>query len=147
MSGPLDQVYQEIILKHYRNAPRRGEMEAPDVVIPMRNPTCGDEIFLQVRVREGKIEDVRFSGHGCAISQASASMMADKVAGTTWEDADALAARFKDLLHGDEAAAKDRVLGDLRSLAGVSRLPGRVRCAMLGWAALEEAKKRITPAD
>jgi nitrogen fixation NifU-like protein len=138
----VDLLYQELILKHYRSAAHRGELERPDVVVPMKNPTCGDDILLQVRVEEGRVADVRFSGHGCAISQAAASMMSEKIVGRSFDEIHALAGRFKDLVHGDAEAAKDRALGDLRALAGVARLPSRVKCAMLAWDALAEAERR-----
>lgn len=145
MSGPLDSVYQEVILRHYRNPARRGDMDAPDAVVIMRNPTCGDDIVLQLRMEEGRIGDVRFKGQGCAISQASASMMSEMLIGRGWSEVEPLIARFRDLLHGDEGAARDKALGDLRALGGVSRLPRRVKCAMLPWDALEEARKQVDP--
>lgn len=146
MSLPLDSVYQELILQHYRNPKHRGDMDAPDAVVTMRNPTCGDDIVLQLRVRGGTIEDVRFKGQGCAISQASASMMSGLIAGKSWAEAEPILARFRDMLHGDAEAARDRVLGDLRALSGVAKLPRRVKCAMLPWDALEEARKQL-PAE
>lgn len=141
----LESVYQELILRHYRSSKHRGDLDAPDAVIPMRNPVCGDDILLQVRASGARVEEIRFSGHGCAISQAAASMMSEKARGRSWEEIHALAARFREMLQGDEGAAKDRALGDLRALAGVSKLPRRVKCAMLAWDALEEAEKRISP--
>ena len=138
----VDLLYQELILKHYRNAAHRGELEHPDVVVPMKNPTCGDDILLQVRFEDGRVADVRFTGHGCAISQAAASMMSEKIVGRSFGEIHDLGDRFKALVHGDADAAKDRELGDLRALAGVSRLPSRVKCAMLAWDALAEAEKR-----
>jgi nitrogen fixation NifU-like protein len=143
MSLPLDAIYQEVILKHYRTAPRRGDMDAPDVVITQYNPTCGDDIVLQLKVEDGRIEDIRFKGQGCAISQASASMMSNMLIGRTFEETEPLLARFRDMIHGDAEAARDKVLGDLRALSGVSRLPRRVRCAMLPWDAFEEARKKM----
>ena len=143
MSLPLDSVYQELILRHYRSPTHRGDMDAPDAVVTMRNPTCGDDIVLQLRVRGDTIEEVRFKGQGCAISQASASMMSGLIAGKTFAEAEPILARFRDMLHGDPDAAKDRSLGDLRALSGVSKLPRRVKCAMLPWDALEEAKKQL----
>jgi nitrogen fixation NifU-like protein len=137
-------LYQELILKHYRSAKHRGELEAPDVVVPMKNPTCGDDILLQVSFREGRVADVRFSGHGCAISQAAASMMSEQILGRSFEEIHALAARFREMVHGSEAAARDKALGDLRALAGVAKLPARVKCAMLAWDALEEAERRAS---
>lgn len=145
MSGTLDEIYQELILRHYRSPARRGDLDAPDAVVTMRNPTCGDDIVLQLRVKDGVIDDVRFKGQGCAISQASASMMANLIAGKTFEEAEPLLARFRDMIHGDAEAARDKTLGDLRALAGVSRLPRRVKCAMLPWDALEEARKQVEP--
>lgn len=141
----LDAVYQELILKHYRSSRHRGELESPDAVVPMRNPVCGDDILLQVQVREGRISEIRFSGHGCAISQAAASMMSEHAVGKSWDEIHAVAARFREMIHGDEAAARDKSLGDMRALAGVSRLPRRVKCAMLAWDALDEAEKKIHP--
>lgn len=143
MSLPLDAVYQEVILKHYRSQARRGEVERPDAAIAERNPLCGDDIFLTVQVEEGRIVDARFSGHGCAISQAAASMMCEHAIGKPWEEMEALANRFRSLVQGDAEAASDRSLGDLRALAGVSRLPRRVKCAMLPWDALEEARRSL----
>lgn len=147
MSLPLDGVYQELILRHYRSPAHRGEMDAPDAVVMMRNPTCGDDIVLQLRVRDGRIEDVRFKGQGCAISQASASMMSSLIAGKTFAEAEPLLARFREMIHGDAEAARDRALGDLRALSGVARLPRRVKCAMLPWDALEEARKQVDAAE
>jgi nitrogen fixation NifU-like protein len=143
MSLPLEALYQETILKHYRSPARRGDMDAPDAVITMRNPTCGDDIVLQLKVSGGVIEDVKFKGQGCAISQASASMMSNLIAGKTFDEAAPILARFRDMIHGDAEAARDKLLGDLRALSGVSRLPRRVKCAMLPWDALEEARKQL----
>ena len=143
MSLPLDSVYQELILKHYRSPARRGDMDAPDVVVTEYNPLCGDDIVLQLKMEDGRIQDVRYQGQGCAISQASASMMSNLVVGKTFDEAAPVLARFRQMLQGDPEAARDRALGDLRALAGVSRLPRRVRCAMLAWDALEEARKQV----
>lgn len=139
----LSALYQELILKHYRHSAHKGALEAPDAEIQMNNPTCGDVIVLQLKAEGERIAAVRFGGQGCAISQAAASMMAHQVEGKTFAEAEALAERFKQLLHGDADAARDRALGDLRALAGVAKFPQRVRCAMLAWNALDEAKKRL----
>jgi nitrogen fixation NifU-like protein len=137
----LSALYQELILDHYRRPRNRGVLEAPDAEVHLNNPTCGDEIVLQLRVRGGLIEDVRFGGQGCSISQASASMMTQRVKGKPLAEAEAILARFKEMLHGSPEAARDRALGDLRALAGVAKFPVRVRCAMLAWNALEEAER------
>ena len=144
MSLPLDSVYQELILKHYRSSAHRGEVERPDAAIAERNPLCGDDILLTVRMEEGRIAELRFSGHGCAISQAAASMMCQHAIGKTWDELHPIAQRFRDLVQGDESATRERALGDMRALAGVARLPRRVKCAMLAWDALGEAEKKIS---
>lgn len=139
-SSPLGSLYQELILQHYRHPRNRGELDAPDAEVHMRNPTCGDEIVLQLRTEGARIEAVRFHGQGCSISQASASMMAQLLEGKTREEADALAARFTQMMHGSPEAAKDPALGDLRALAGVAKFPARVKCALLAWNALDETR-------
>ena len=139
----LQSLYQELILQHYRHPRNRGKLEEPDVEVRMHNPVCGDDLTLQMRVREGRIEAARFSGQGCSISQASASMMAQQLEGKSLEEADALAARFIEMMHGSEEAARDRTLGDLRALAGVSKFPVRIKCALLAWNALQEAGKEV----
>jgi nitrogen fixation protein NifU and related proteins len=138
---PLKSLYQELILQHYRRPKNRGTLDVPTAEISMNNPVCGDEITLQLGIEDGTIAAARFSGQGCAISQASASMMAHLLEGKTVAEAAALQARFTRMMHGDEEAAKDRDLGDLRALAGVSKFPARVKCALLAWNALEEATR------
>ena len=144
MSEPqLTSLYQQLILEHYRKPRNRGELPGATVAVHMRNPSCGDEIRLQLRVREGRIADVKFQGEGCSISQASASMMTDLVVGKGLEEALALSQRFTAMMHGDEEAVRDRSLRDLRALAGVAKFPVRVKCALLGFDALQEAVKEI----
>ncbi|MGH7458902.1 MAG: Fe-S cluster assembly sulfur transfer protein SufU [Longimicrobiaceae bacterium] len=140
---PLKSLYKEVILEHYRRPRNKRELEAPDVEIHMQNPVCGDEIKLQLRVRGGAIEEVAFTGQGCSISQAASSMMTQRLQGRSLAEADALAARFTEMLRGDQQAARDKELGDLRTLAGVANFPVRVKCAMLVWEAFREAEKKL----
>jgi nitrogen fixation protein NifU and related proteins len=135
----LSGLFQELILEHYKRPRNKGTLPEPDADIHMNNPTCGDEVRLQLRLRDGIIEDAKFEGIGCSISQASISMMTQLVKGRTPADALRLAGRFTAMMHGDSEAARDRELGDLRALAGVAKFPPRVKCALLGWNALEEA--------
>jgi nitrogen fixation NifU-like protein len=139
----LKALYQELILKHYRRPRNRGLLEGATAVVSMRNPTCGDEITLQLRVVEGTIEAVRFEGQGCSISQASASMMSELMEGKSIAESEVLAARFVELMHGSVEASQDRTLGDLRALSGVAKFPPRVKCALLAWNALQEAEKEV----
>jgi nitrogen fixation NifU-like protein len=105
----------------------------------MRNPLCGDEIDLHVKFDGDRVTDLKFTGRGCSISQAAASMMTEAVKGKTAAEASALWDRYHAMILGDQGAASDKTLGPLRSLSGVSRFPARVRCALLAWNALEEA--------
>ena len=118
-------------------------MEDAQVEVHMRNPTCGDEIKLQLRVEDGRIAQVTHTGQGCSISQAAVSMMSQQLTDASVEDAVDVARRFTALMHGDESVARDRSLGDLRALAGVSKFPVRVKCALLGFDALQEALKQV----
>ena len=136
---PLNSLFQELILEHYKRPRNKGVLPDADVSVHMNNPTCGDEVHLQLRLKDGVIEEARFVGEGCSISQASISMMTQLVKGRTAAEALALADRFTAMMRGDAEAARDRSMGDLRSLAGVAKFPVRVKCALLGWNALEES--------
>jgi len=139
---PLKSLYQQLILDHYKNPRNRGELDDRTVEIHMRNPTCGDDIKLQLRIEEDHIADIKFLGDGCSISQASVSMMSTILKGKPLDEAREVALRFTRMMHGDEEAARDPQLGNLRSLAGVSKFPVRIKCALLGFDALQEAMKK-----
>jgi len=139
----LNSLYQQLILEHYRSPRNRGVMEDAHAEVHMRNPTCGDEITLQLRVEDGRITRVTHTGQGCSISQASVSMMSHLLEGTAVEEAEGIAGRFTAMMHGDEEVARDRSMGDLRALAGVSKFPVRVKCALLGFDALQEALAQV----
>ena len=143
----LNSLYQQLILEHYRNPRNKAELEKKTVEIHMANPVCGDEIRLQLRIEDDAIVEAKFVGQGCSISQAAVSMMTTLLEGRSLNDADALARRFTELMHGDETAAKDRTLGDLRALQGVSKFPVRIKCALLGFDALQEALKKNVSED
>ena len=143
----LNSLYQQLNLEHYRNPRNKAELEKKTVEIHMANPVCGDEIRLQLRIEDDAIVEAKFVGQGCSISQAAVSMMTTLLEGRSLNDADALARRFTELMHGDETAAKDRTLGDLRALQGVSKFPVRIKCALLGFDALQEALKKNAAED
>ncbi len=138
----LNSLYQQLILEHYRKPRNRAELPEHTVEVLMYNPVCGDEIRLQLRIDGDRIAEAKFMGQGCSISQAAVSMMTVKLQGATLEEADDLVSQFINLMHGDEAAARDRSLGDLRALQGVSKFPVRIKCALLGFDALQEALKQ-----
>lgn len=135
----LESIFRELILDHYRKPRNKGEMDSPTVTVAMRNPMCGDEIELHLDIENDVIRTVRFTGQGCSISQASASMMTQALEGKSLDEAIDLERQFLALMHGDEAAQEDKRLGDLRALQGVSKLPVRIKCALLSWNALDEA--------
>ncbi len=134
-----DELYREIILDHWRNPRRRGQLDEADVTVEGNNPLCGDEVLLTMRVREGSVEAIAFDGHGCSISRASASMMCEGVDGLSVAAAADLGRRFKAMML--EGATSDD-LGDLEALQGVARIPLRIKCAVLPWNALLEGLER-----
>jgi len=138
----LNSLYQQLILEHYKRPRNRGELDESTVEVHMRNPSCGDEVRLQLRIEDDVITDLRFLGEGCSISQASVSMMTSLLKGRHLDEAMGVAKRFTQMMHGDAEAAKDRTLKDLRALEGVAKFPVRVKCALLGFDALQEAVKR-----
>jgi len=139
MSAELSALYQELILDHYRRPRNKGTLENADASVEMKNPLCGDEIELQVAFDGDGVRDLKFSGRGCSISQASASMMTQLVKGKRREEIDAIRNQFRDLMLGVTSAANDGRLGSLRALSGVALFPARVKCALLAWNALESA--------
>ena len=134
-----DELYREIIIDHWRNPRRKGQLEPADVTVEGINPLCGDEVLLTMNLREGSVAEIAFDGHGCSISRASASMMCDGVAGRSVGDAAELGRRFKAMML--EGGGADE-LGDLEALQGVARIPLRIKCAVLPWNALLEGLER-----
>ena len=131
----LEDLYREVILDHYKRPRNRGELAAADVVIQGVNPLCGDEITLWLRIEDGTITDARFDGHGCAISQASVSIMTEAVKGKPVEHAEAIVSSFRGMMLEGEDPDSEK-LGDGVALEGVRRFPVRIKCALLGWNAL-----------
>ena len=138
-SAEIAALYQEMILDHYRRPRNKGTLDKADATVEMKNPLCGDEISLQVSFEGDSVCDLRFSGRGCSISQASASMMTQLVKGKSTDEIGAIRKQFRDLMLGNASAADDARLGSLRALSGVARFPARVKCALLAWNALETA--------
>ena len=130
----LDQLYQQVILDHSRERHGSGALDVPDATSHQVNPTCGDDVTLGVRVKDGKIEAVGWEGDGCSISQASISVMHDLVNGADLATVARLEADFDTV---DDAVLDD--LEDGAAFEGVSKYPNRVKCALLGWMALKDA--------
>ena len=137
----LNSLYQQLILDHYRKPRNKGELPEKTVEIHMANPVCGDEIRLQLQIEDDRIVEARHVGQGCSISQAAVSMMTSLIKAKDLSEAEGLARKFTAMMHGDEDVAKDRAMGDLRALQGVSKFPVRIKCALLAFDALQEAIK------
>ncbi|MEA4993765.1 MAG: SUF system NifU family Fe-S cluster assembly protein [Oscillibacter sp.] len=136
----LNALYNQIIVENSRAPQNRHKVEGATIALEGVNPSCGDDIVLELRVKEGVIEDAGFTGDGCAISQASASLMIDLVKGRTVEDARELLHLFFGMIKGEVAGeARLEKLEDAVALQGISRMPARVKCAVLAWHTLEEA--------
>jgi nitrogen fixation protein NifU and related proteins len=137
----LKALYRDIILDHYKKPRNTAPIEAPTVEARCKNPACGDRVTLQLRIEDGKVDAVGLQGTGCAVSQASASMMTQAVKGASLDQARAKLHEFRRMIvEGvDEAALDQAVLGDLITLQGVAKLHARVKCALCGWSALEAA--------
>jgi len=138
-SAKIEALYQELILDHYRRPRNKGRVDASDAEGGARNPLCGDELTVTLAIDDGRVTEARFTGAGCSISQASASMMTELVRGRTLAEVLELRRSFARLLSGDPDAAADPALGDARALAGVARFPTRHKCAAMGWEALADA--------
>ena len=143
----LDQLYQEIILDHYKRPHGRGLREPFDAEAHHVNPTCGDEVTLRIRLSDDVVEDVSYEGMGCSISQASASVLHELMRGASVAESlkrhDAFAALMagRGQVEPDEALLEDAV-----AFAGVAKYPARVKCALLPWMAYKDALSRATTA-
>ena len=135
----LKTLYREVILDHYKKPRNARELDDANREAKCKNPSCGDRVTLQLRLSEGRIEKIGYKGSGCAISQASTSMMTEAVKGKSLEEAGQVLREFRGLIvEGNTEPDKD-VLGDLITMEGIGKLHARVKCAMCGWSALEAA--------
>jgi nitrogen fixation NifU-like protein len=147
-ASDLEELYQQVLLDHSRRPRNFGEFTEAEAAGPDEkvikvqgdNPSCGDEILVSVKLADAgqKLADIRFTGQGCAISQASASLMTIKTKGRSRAEVEELIAAFHDLITKQTENPPD-ILGDLQLLQGVWRFPQRVKCATLAWRALEQA--------
>ncbi len=132
----FDDLYQEIILDHYRSPRNTAVLDGVPQAMVHENPSCGDSLKLEVSVKDGTLERVRFEGKGCAISTASASLMTEQVRGKTVEGARSLANTFIRTMRGEQPPETLDSMDDLAAFKGVIRFPVRVKCATLAWHAL-----------
>lgn len=136
----FDDLYQEIILDHYKNPRNAGEIRGQCRIVEQENPVCGDHITLMVQVDNlGIVHDVKFQGNGCAISVASASMMTEQLIGQHVNRARKIIRDFITAMRGEEEPKILDEYGDLTALKGVKKFPVRIKCATLAWHAMKEA--------
>ncbi len=145
----LGELYQEVLLDHNRRPRNFGALEEASHVAHGHNPLCGDKLTVYLKVRNGVVEGVNFTGSGCAVSQASASLMTEGLKGKSIDQVEAMFTKVHNLLTGKSTGAEDTEdLGKLRALSGISGFPIRVKCATLAWhtmhAALTEAADEIS---
>ncbi|MBV9594448.1 MAG: SUF system NifU family Fe-S cluster assembly protein [Actinobacteria bacterium] len=143
MSAPVDSMYQEIIIDHYKHPQHHGRIEPFDAEVHHVNPTCGDEVTLRVQIGDGVIHDLGWVGEGCSISQASTSVMSGLVVGKPVDEAMRLSETFLALMQsrGENPLDEGELDGlqDAVAFEGVSKYPARVKCALLGWMAMKGA--------
>jgi nitrogen fixation NifU-like protein len=137
----LQDLYQEIILDHYKKPRHAGRLEDAQVEVRHYNPVCGDELTLGLKLDGDRVAGIAVDPMGCSISQASASVMAELVDGRSVDDSLRVAEAFRQLMHG-EAEPDEDVLGDGVAFEGVAKYPVRVKCALLGWMAFKDAAAR-----
>ena len=140
----LEEIYTELVSEHSRSPEHRHALPGATCSLKGHNPSCGDEITLQLKVKDGVVEDAAFTGIGCAISQASTAMMAELLQGRTVPEALRLCRLFLDMIRGkvtDESELEE--LEAAITLKDISKMPVRVKCATLGWHTLEMALEKI----
>jgi len=136
----LDNLYQEVILDHYKNPQHKKLNVTFDAQVHHVNPSCGDEITLNVRLDGEIVKDVSWDGVGCSISQASVSILTDLLIGKSLTQAQEIADAFMHLMQSKGTEKGDeKILEDAVALAGVSQYPARIKCALLGWMAFKDA--------
>jgi len=136
----LDSLYQEVILDHYKHPQHKGLSPTFSAQVSHVNLSCGDEITLNIILEKGVITSLTWEGQGCAISQASVSMMTDLLTGKVLEAADIIVRSFSDLMASKGTSDGDPlILEDAVAFAGVSKFPSRIKCALLGWMAFKDA--------
>lgn len=134
----LDQLYRSVIMDHNKNPRNKGTLPDGNVTIDLNNPTCGDQIHLHLKIENDKIVAAAFTGDGCSISMASASMMTQAVKGKSEQEALQMAKEFSEMVQGHEHGQIDEA-GEVEALSGVAKFPARIKCATLAWKAMERA--------
>ena len=138
--GELNDLYEEIIIDHYRNPRNNEELENPDAEIEADNPFCGDEVKIQLKFQDGRVDEIGVTGRGCAISQSSASLLSESAEGRTQGELSRATDLVRRMMRNESLTEEEQdELGDIEALRGVRKYPVRIKCALLSWAALQDA--------
>jgi nitrogen fixation protein NifU and related proteins len=140
----LDSLYQEVILDHYRKPHHKGLQDGFGIQVKHNNPSCGDEVTLNLTITEGVIKAISWDGVGCSISMASVSMMSDLLINQSYEKAHQILTEFVELMQSKgKSQGDEELLDDAVAFAGVSKFPARIKCALLGWMAYKDASSQL----
>ena len=139
----IKSLYREIVNEHNLYPGHKADLESPTIVLNGINPSCGDDINLQLLIKDGVIEDAAFNGSGCAVSQASADMMCDLVIGKTQDEALRLSEIFMGMIRGTATEEEKAELDEAASLEDIAHMPARVKCATLGWRTMKEIVEKL----
>ena len=134
----LEDLYQEVILDHFRHPRCQGCLIGAPYSSTLYNPLCGDQIALALKLKDGKVSEIGFTGNGCSISQAAASMMSELCKGKTPDEIRKLSSDFRAMMLGEKTGDQLPDLGDASALEGVKKFSARIKCAMLAWEAVEK---------
>jgi nitrogen fixation NifU-like protein len=141
----LDSLYRSVIMEHYRSPCNRRSVEGAQITAEGKNALCGDELRLELKVKDGRVEDAGFTGQGCAISMAAASMLTDRLTGIPLEEANRLIRIFTRFVKGEGEEGDETMLEDLAVFEGVSKFPVRIKCALLPFTALAGSLETESP--
>ena len=140
----LDSLYQAVILDHYRSPLHKGLSSQKDIQVHHNNPSCGDEVTLNLTMQNGMVKEITWDGVGCSISMASASVMSDLLLGKEYLQALQILEAFVELMQSKgQSKGDEEILEDGVAFAGVSKFPARIKCALLGWMAFKDAATQV----
>ncbi|MFM8632372.1 MAG: Fe-S cluster assembly sulfur transfer protein SufU [Candidatus Nanopelagicus sp.] len=140
----LDSLYQQVILDHYRTPSNKGLSALKDIQVHHNNPSCGDEVTLNLTMKDGVVKEITWDGVGCSISMASASVMSELLLGKNYQESMKILDAFVELMQSKgKSAGDEQLLEDGVAFAGVSKFPARIKCALLGWMAFKDAATQV----
>jgi nitrogen fixation NifU-like protein len=140
----LDSLYQQVILDHYRTPSNKGLSALKDIQVHHNNPSCGDEVTLNLRMKDGVVKEITWDGVGCSISMASASVMSELLLGKNYQESMKILDAFVELMQSKgKSSGDEQLLEDGVAFAGVSKFPARIKCALLGWMAFKDAATQV----